>query len=120
MIASLMGFKPWHAVAGGIIVAVVAGTYIKGRVDGSRLCDAAQVRAELAQARADLGRITAAAQDAHAASERLAQARQGDLQRIDEYEATLAHRDACILTDDDIERVRGIQRSRLPGAPRGP
>jgi hypothetical protein len=108
MIAALIGFKPWHAVAGGLVVALVAGTYIKGRVDGSRLCDAAQVRAELAQARADLGRVSAAAQDAHAASERLAQARKTDLEKIDAYEATLAHRDACSLSDDDVGRLRDI------------
>jgi uncharacterized membrane-anchored protein YhcB (DUF1043 family) len=120
MIAALIGFKPWHAVAGGLVVALVAGTYIKGRVDGSRLCDAAQVRAELAQARADLGRVSAAAQDAHAASERLAQARQGDLQRIDEYEATLASRDACSLSDDDVSRLRDILNGGVPNAPRRP
>lgn len=106
----------WAAV-GGVLIALSAGLYIKGRLDGSRLCDAAQVRAELAQARADLARTTAAANDAHAASERLAQARQGDLQRIDEYEATLANRDDCLLTDGDIERLRGIIGGGLQSAP---
>jgi uncharacterized membrane-anchored protein YhcB (DUF1043 family) len=120
MIAALIGFKPWHAVAGGIIVAVVAGTYIKGRIDGSRLCDAAQVRAELAQARADLGRIKAAANDAHAASERLSKERQTDMEKIDAYEATLARRDACSLSDADVDRLRDILGGGLPNAPRRP
>lgn len=120
MIAALIGFKPWHAVAGGLLIALSAGLYIKGRVDGSRLCDAAQVRAELAQARADLGRVSAAAQDAHAASERLAQTRQTDLQRIDEYEATLANRDACSLSDDDVGRLRDILGIGVPSAPHRP
>ena len=120
MIDQVKAFVVRWAVTGGLIIAVVAGTYIKGRVDGSRLCDAAQVRDELAQARADLGRVTAAAQDAHAASERLAQARQGDLQRIDEYEATLANRDACSLSGDDVGRLRDILNGGLPSAPRRP
>lgn len=117
MLAALIGFKPWHAVAGGLLIALSAGLYVKGRIDGFRLCDAAQVRAELAQARADLGRVSAAAQDAHAASERLAQARQGDLQRIDEYEATLANRDACGLSDDDVKRLRDILNGGVSNAP---
>jgi hypothetical protein len=120
MIAALASPLVRWAVAGGLVVALVAGAYIKGRLDGSRLCDAAQVRAELAQARADLGRVSAAAQDAHAASERLAQARQGDLQRIDEYEATLANRDACSLSDDDVSRLRDLLNGGLPNAPRRP
>lgn len=120
MIAALASPLARWAVTGGVLIALAAGLYIKGRLDGSRLCDAAQVRAELAQARADLGRVSAAANDAHAASERLAQARQGDLQRIDEYEATLANRDACLLTDGDIERLRDILGGGLPNAPRRP
>lgn len=120
MIATLASPLTRWAVTGGVLIALATGLYIKGRVDGSRLCDAAQVRAELAQARADLGRVTAAAQDAHAASERLAQARQGDLQRIDEYEATLANRDACLLTDDDIKRLHDILGIGVPSAPRRP
>ena len=120
MIAALIGFKPWHAVAGGLVVALVAGTDIKGRVDGSRLCDAAQVRAGLAQARADLWRMTAAAQDAHAASERLSKERQTDLEKIHAYEATLANRDACSLSDDDVGRLRDIINGGVPNAPRRP
>jgi type II secretory pathway component PulM len=120
MIAALASPLARWAVIGGVLIALAAGLYIKGRVDGSRLCDAAQVRAELAQARADLGRITAAAQDAHAASERLAQARKTDLEKIDAYEATLANRDACLLTDGDIERLRDILNGGVPNAPRRP
>ena len=120
MIDRLKAFIVRWAVTGCLVFAVAAGLYIKGRIDGSRLCDAAQVRAELAQARADLGRVTAAAQDAHAASERLAQARKTDLEKIDAYEATLANRDACLLTDGDIERLRDILNGGVPNAPRRP
>lgn len=117
MLAALLGFKPWHAVAGGLLIALSAGLYIKGRVDGSRLCDAAQVRAELAQARADLGRVSAAANDAHAASERLARERKIDLEKIDAYEQTLSNRDACGLSDDDVSRLRDILGGGLSSAP---
>jgi hypothetical protein len=108
------------AIIGCVALLASGGLYLKGRLDGSRLCDAAQVRAELAQARADLGRVSAAAQDAHAASERLAQARKTDLEKIDAYEATLRGRDACLLTDGDIERLRDILNGGLPNAPRRP
>lgn len=117
MIAALASPLARWAAVGGVLIALSAGLYIKGRIDGGNLCDAAQVRAELAQARADLGRVSAAANDAHAASERLAQARQTDLQRIDEYESTLANRDACGLSDDDVSRLRDIINGGLSNAP---
>ena len=120
MIDQIKAFIVRWAVTGGLVFAVAVGLYVKGRIDGSRLCDAAQVRAELAQARADLGRMSAAAQDAHAASERLAQARQTDLQRIEDYEATLASRELCGLSDDDVKRLRDILGGGLPSAPRRP
>lgn len=116
MLAALIGFKPWHAVAGGLLIALSAGLYIKGRIDGGNLCDAAQVRAELAQARADLSRVSAAAQDAHAASERLARERKIDLEKIDAYEATLANREPCGLSDDDVSRLRDILGGGLSGS----
>lgn len=109
----------WAAV-GGVAAAALAGVYVKGRLDSSRLCDAAQVRAELAQARADLDRAASAAQDAHAASERLSEERQTDLEKIDAYEATLARRDACSLSDADVDRLRDILGGGLPSAPRRP
>lgn len=120
MIAALTSPLARWAVTGGLLIALAAGLYIKGRFDGGNLCDAAQVRAELAQARADLGRVSAAAQDAHEASERLAQARQNDLQRIEDYEATLANRDACGLSDDDVKRLRDILNGGVSNAPRRP
>jgi hypothetical protein len=120
MIAALASPLARWAVTGGLLIALAAGLYIKGRVDGSRLCDAAEVRAELAQARADLGRVSAAAQDAHAASERLAQARKTDLEKIDAYEATLANRDPCALSDADVDRLRDILNGGLPNTPRRP
>lgn len=113
---SLIGLPAWggYLIAG--IVALLIGSnaysYLKGRGDANANCRAAQLAAALAVAQADLAITQQAAQRDRDAVERLTAARQTDQEAIRAYEQTLAGRDACQLTADDLRSLQSIRGPR--------
>ncbi len=107
----MFGALPMPWIIGGALALSLATSgfsYLKGRSDANGNCQAAALRAELAAANRDRVAAEAAAAVAEAHSRTLNAEAAADQERIREYEQTLAGRDACFLSPDDVERLRRL------------
>lgn len=88
---------------------IVIGIFQTGRNYERGKCEVAALQAALAAKETDLKASQEAAEAALAARAESEAAAEEDRKRISEYEDALKSRPdgACVLTDDDIRRVRG-------------
>ncbi|MFA5897922.1 MAG: hypothetical protein WC829_02295 [Hyphomicrobium sp.] len=125
MIPAILAAAPWLGTAAAFVrsplgkvlgigvlsVSLLGYGYMKGAENAAAKCDAAALRVRIETLERDLS-IAKAAELQAVAQEAAAEARQTTLnERLSSYESDLgATPPACLLTDDDVERLRNLTR----------
>jgi hypothetical protein len=75
---------------------------------------ARNLETRLQQAQADIEAARRAEARAGAVVAELRESQRANQERLDEYDRTLAGRDPCALSDDDVRRLRELGGQRRP------
>lgn len=113
MIASALAFvlSPIGRVISIGLLLIAAATYLdqRGAARERAKCRAAAIQAQLDAQKVDLDAAKRAAEDSERAKVKIEADYDAEKKKVDDYEARLKSRPACLLDDDDVRSLGGVR-----------
>jgi len=117
-LTALLGFLgsrlAQYLIGAVVIAAVIGGIWKSGYNYRDKLCNVAALQADIAALKRDLDASRSAANDAQKKTQDLEQQTETQRKVIRDYEDFIKRNPnpACLLTDDDVNRLRDIRSGR--------